>query len=97
MRYESNDVNSSQSYNELFSTAAKDAPELKEVLDKALDIRKFEIDLYWRRATYFWAFIAATFAGYFAIFSADKLSEVAKQEELFILSCIGLVFSFGWF
>lgn len=30
----------------------------------ALDIRKFEIDLYWKRATYFWAFIAAAFAGY---------------------------------
>ena len=97
MRYESNDVNDVKSYNDLFSTADKDAPGLKEVLDKALDIRKFEIDLYWRRATYFWAFIAATFAGYFAIFSADKLSGAAKQEGLFILSCIGLVFSFGWF
>ncbi|RCU08872.1 hypothetical protein DVA78_18575, partial [Acinetobacter baumannii] len=25
-------------------------------LDKAHDIRKFEIDLYWKRATYFFAF-----------------------------------------
>ena len=30
----------------------------------ALDIRKFEIELYWKRATYFWGFIAAAFAGY---------------------------------
>ena len=30
----------------------------------ALDIRKFEIELYWKRATYYWAFIAAAFAGY---------------------------------
>ena len=27
----------------------------------ALDIRKFEIELYWKRGTYFWAFIAAAF------------------------------------
>jgi tRNA A-37 threonylcarbamoyl transferase component Bud32 len=36
----------------------------KEALKQALDIRKFEIDLYWKRATYFWAFIAVSFAGY---------------------------------
>jgi len=33
-------------------------------LEKILDIRKFEIDLYWKRATYFWAFIAASLTGY---------------------------------
>jgi hypothetical protein len=27
-------------------------------LQTALDVRKFEIDLYWKRATYFWPFIA---------------------------------------
>ena len=27
---------------------------------QALDIRKYEIDHYWKRATYFWTFIAAT-------------------------------------
>ncbi|QNR65148.1 hypothetical protein IAQ67_14620 [Paenibacillus peoriae] len=41
----------------------------KKALEMALDIRKFEIDLYWKRATYFWAFIAATFAGYFLLIS----------------------------
>ena len=36
-----------------------------------MDIRKFEIDLYWKRAAYFWAFIAATFAGYFALLGSN--------------------------
>src|SRR5258706_16354530 len=43
-------------------------------LQHALDIRKFEIDLYWRRATYFWAFIAAAFAAYAAVQSAQSLT-----------------------
>jgi len=41
----------------------------ERAIEQALDTRKFEIDLYWKRATYFWAFIAATFAGYFLILS----------------------------
>ena len=28
----------------------------EKALDFALDIRKFEIELYWKRVTYFWAF-----------------------------------------
>lgn len=38
-----------------------------KALEQAHDIRKFEIDLYWKRAAYFWTFIAATFAGYFLL------------------------------
>ena len=33
--------------------------ELETALEHALDIRKFEIELYWKRAAYVWAFIAA--------------------------------------
>ncbi|XUW88626.1 hypothetical protein OH764_00725 [Burkholderia sp. M6-3] len=39
----------------------------KEALERALDTRQFEIDLYWKRATYFWTFIGATLAGFIAI------------------------------
>jgi hypothetical protein len=34
----------------------------KQALDRAHDLRKFEIDLSWKRATYFWAFQATAFA-----------------------------------
>ncbi len=61
---------------------------------QALDIRKFEIELYWKRAAYFWAFIAATFAGFLAI----QASSADRKEDLsVILSCLGVVFSFAWF
>lgn len=66
----------------------------KEALSHALDIRKFEIELYWKRAAYFWTFIGATFAGFIAV----KASTSANEQDLSVmLSCLGLVFSFGWF
>ena len=59
----------------------------------ALDIRKFEIELYWKRATYFWAFIAAAFAGY-----ALTYKTAADHEPWLSLlfSALGLLFSVAW-
>jgi len=69
-------------YSELFSGKEKDALEI------ALATRKFEIELYWKRATYFWAFIATTFGGYVALLNHHFL--------LIFISSIGLFFSLGW-
>jgi hypothetical protein len=63
-------------------------------LAAALDIRKFEIDLYWKRATYFWAFIAAAFAGYALTY---RTSEPMEPWLSLLFSALGLVFSFAWF
>lgn len=76
-------------------TAAFDGEKRKEAFKHALDIRKFEIDLYWKRATYFWTFIGATLAGYAAVSVAS--GKFPKTDLLVILSCLGIVFSFGWF
>ncbi len=66
----------------------------KKALAHALDIRKFEIELYWKRATYFWAFIGATLAGYGAV----QASTIPQKADLsVVLACFGIVFSFGWF
>jgi hypothetical protein len=61
----------------------------------ALEIRQFEIELYWKRATYFWTLLAATFAGYFALASSEK--SVTHPGLLFLVSCIGLVLSTSWY
>ncbi len=79
---------SPQQYDEFFKGKEKEA------LERALDIRKFEIDLYWKRAAYFWAFIGATFAGYLGV---QASSSEYKQDLAVILSCLGVVFSFAWF
>lgn len=39
----------------------------KEAYEKAHDIRKFEIGLFWQRATYYWAFILAAYTAHFAL------------------------------
>jgi len=64
-----------------------------KALETALDIRKFEIELYWKRATYFWTFIAAALAA-FGVISSSDISN--KTDLLVVLSCLGLVFSVGW-
>lgn len=64
-----------------------------KALAHALDIRKFEIDLYWKRATYFWTFIAATLAGFVAI---QASSSTNKSDLSVLLTNLGIVFSFGW-
>jgi hypothetical protein len=65
----------------------------RKALKHALDIRKFEIELYWKRTTYFWTLIAAIIAGFCLVqVKADKF----KQDLSVILSCLGIVFSFGW-
>lgn len=66
----------------------------EKALEHALDIRKFEIELYWKRATYFWAFIAATFAGYLGMATSDK----PPSKEILLLICLlGLSFSVAWY
>lgn len=84
--------------NKLTKVTTKD-PITKEALEKALDIRKFEIDLYWKRATYFWGFLIVIFAGYFAVFGAN-LKDFSSKEKLTVLlliSSLGFIFSYSWF
>ena len=53
----------------------------------ALDLRSFEIELYWKRATYFWTFLAVTFGGYAAAVTRGRLLAA------FVIANAGLVFS----
>lgn len=64
---------------------------LEAALEQARDARKFEIEMYWKRATYFWAFIAAAFVGYAAFFN------YRHAFAAFLMSMIGLVFSHAWY
>lgn len=72
-------------------------------LHVALDIRKFEIELYWKRATYFWTLIAAAFAGFLLLQTrAEDNTEKAEYDAegvllVLLLASIGLVLSLAWF
>ncbi len=69
---------------------------VEAALERAWKNRDFEIDKYWSRATYFWAFIAVAFAGYISIKSSDKLVEPFISRFSFIVICLGIVFSLSW-
>ncbi|MDT5122647.1 MAG: hypothetical protein QOC96_2129 [Acidobacteriota bacterium] len=65
-----------------------------KALEYALETRKFEIELYWKRASYFWTFIAAALAAY-GVIRASK--DIAQKEHLSVLvGVLGFVFSFAW-
>jgi hypothetical protein len=65
----------------------------KEAYKFACDTRKFEIELYWKRAAYFWGFLIISFGGY--LIAIEKLSP--HNEYKLIISLIGLAFSFCWY
>lgn len=97
----SKEIDNKQDYNELFKAkqpkeeSSKMSPEYMR-LEKILDIRKFEIELYWKRATYFWTFIAAAFTAYGLVLNSSNNSEQLTEFK-FLIICLGIVFSFAWF
>lgn len=61
-------------------------------LERAWKNRDFEIEHYWKRATYFWTFIAAAFAGYFLLMTKANVESVLCLAVI----CLGLIFSLAW-
>lgn len=82
-------------YDIRFDTKNPNSNKLKSAFGQVSDIRKFEIELYWKRAGYFWALIAVAFAGYFAILSSQHIQN--KFFLSFTVSSIGFVFTFAWY
>jgi hypothetical protein len=80
------------------SKTKKNGKKQEMALEKALDIRKFEIDLYWRRTAYFSAFITLAFGGYFEILKTppDKIGFL-KDDLLLAVSALGFILSVCWF
>ncbi len=61
----------------------------KKRFDVAVQIRNFEINLFWKRSLFFWGFIASAFVGYAA------LSKYQSDLSV-IVACFGMVCSFAW-
>ena len=84
-----------QQYKKEFGiTPPSDKLRSEKALELALDIRKFEIELYWKRATYFWTFIAAAFGGYAVIYTRGQGE---NAWILLVFSCLGFLFSIAWY
>lgn len=75
----------------------KEKKRIRKQLHRAHEIRKFEIGLYWKRATYFWTLLAAAFVAFFAIQAGKDIKAPNKQISSFVVANLGFVFSLGWY
>ncbi len=64
-------------------------------LSRAHDIRQFEIELYWKRANYFWLLQAAVFAGFGLLLTAEKKVGGMSQILTVGASYLGFLCAFG--
>ena len=78
-------------------------PKYEKAYEAAEKIRQFEIELSWKRATFFWAFIVAIYTAYYHVLTkiyAYKCGDVKKYQHgsfpLLVLSALGLFFCFSW-
>lgn len=78
-----------------FDLSDKDDDKLWKVIEIALDTRKFEIQLYWKRATYFWAFITASITAFFVVKIDNELEFTAGIQIL--LMFIGFMIAIIWY
>jgi hypothetical protein len=77
---------------------AKDSRAAK-AYEVALDIRKFEIDLYWKRAGYFWLLVAAltTSLGIVLTAGSERLLPAEQREPIALfISCSATVLACCW-
>ena len=72
-----------------------DIKKLKEAYDKAHDIRKFEIELYWKRTTYVWTLIAALITVCGVLLSSYFRLNLPDDTQNPLLVVVGLVSIFG--
>jgi hypothetical protein len=61
----------------------------ERILEIAIDIRKFEIGLFWQRSLFFWGLVGAAFVSYAAL-------RKDYPSAAFLVSCFGLVCSVAW-
>lgn len=82
-------IDSKEAYEKLFSSGKR-----AELLKTAMNVRKFEIEMYWKRTAFFWAFIVSIYTAFFFLLTKQKSDEYAIY--LVGLSFLAIVFSIAW-
>ena len=68
--------------------------EIEKAYQKAWESKNFEIENYWKRANYFWAFQVVSFGGYFSILNSEIYNKY--PQVLYCVITIGIITSFAW-
>lgn len=75
-------ISDEKDYHNLFLGKSIDSNEkLAKAYEKAWDARKFEIDNYWKRTTYFWAFQITSFTGYLAVLNSNSYTSLPGKNS----------------
>ncbi|MBD5404738.1 MAG: hypothetical protein HDR55_07110 [Treponema sp.] len=73
---------------------------IEKAYEQAAKTREFEIELYWKRAGYFWAFIVSIYTAFFSVqkeFYYDKCTGFTHGAiPLLVLSALGFFFCLAW-
>lgn len=78
----------------MFGTKYPDKERMEAALEKAHEIRQFEIRLYWQRSLFFWGFEAAFFVAYIAIFSSENAEDLTLISAVIVF--MGLCTTIMW-
>ena len=92
-------INNEADFHTRFSGHSVDSnSKLFKAYEKAWDARKFEIDNYWKRTTYFWAFQITSFTAYLAILNSNSYnaSPPKSPEILYCIIAFGFITSLSW-
>ena len=84
---------SEKEYRDIFLKDKTDK-QIETTYNKAWEAKNFEIELYWKRANYFWAFQIASFAGYFTVIGSSAYT--LNPQVLYFIVCIGFVTCLAW-
>lgn len=79
-----------------------DREKIETAFNLAHETRKFEIELFWKRGTYYWAFILGAFTAYLFCFvsfidnlnSTDKFCNLSFLKNMFLLILVMMCFIF---
>lgn len=95
-------IKDKQHYLELMFDTSEEVSEklTKEALHRAWETRNFEINLYWKRAAYFWAFNASIFALLLNIKPLFETVKVITDHYILYIRLgviiLGIIFSMAW-
>jgi hypothetical protein len=87
---------SKQEYYDKIGDPKQEKEKLKSALASAMDIRKFEIDLYWKRSQYFWIFTSIVFGVYGYTWNLAK-NEPKYAWIPFVVSATLLLVTVNWY
>lgn len=83
-------------YNSYFSNGTvSENSKWRLAYERAVKTREFEIGLYWKRATYFWAFITTIYVAYYHVLVNVYCRQHGHLPTL-VLSGLGLLFAVCW-